>query len=584
MRGSARRARRGLIGTALTAPLALVATAAGQSFTEVSAPIGLEALHEPSDAFAIWIVNIIPMIGGGAVGDFNNDGWQDLLFITSGDAPDKLFINDGDGTFTDRAAAWGIADPHLGLCAAVGDYDGDGWLDAYVISMGNPGAAPQVGQNRLYRNNRDQTFTDVAADVGLATISTDFADGLGAAWGDYDLDGDLDLFVACWIGVGSRLYRNDGGLFTDVSVQAGVFDPAVRGFSPRFVDMDGDRFPELLLAADFQTSRYFRNNGDGTFTDHTGPSGTGLDGNGMGQTVGDFDRNGLLDWYVTSIHSHDPNAPGIPGTGNMQYLGIAEHLFAELSVAAGTNDGGWGWGTVAVDLDHDGFEDIAETNGWPYFNTLGELEWTNEQSYLYRNNGGWTFTEIAGSCGFVHHQEGRGLANADLDNDGDQDLIVFSNRGRLRVFTNDLDGDDTNWLRVFVETGANPRLAPNGFGTLVRIVTAGQAQRRVLSGGCNYMSQSELSAHFGLGSSVLVDELRVEWNDGTVTVMEDVLANQTITVTAPYAADLDGNGVVNIQDFLRLLAAWGNGDGPADLNADGVVDNGDFQVLLLNWS
>ncbi|MHC4709673.1 MAG: ASPIC/UnbV domain-containing protein, partial [Planctomycetota bacterium] len=188
------------------------------------------------------------------------------------------------------------------------------------------------------------------------------------------------------------------------------------------------------------------------------------------------------------------------------------------------------------------------------------------------------------SCGFVHHQEGRGLANADLDNDGDQDLIVFSNRGRLRVFTNDLDGDDTNWLRVFVDTGANPRLAPNGFGTLVRIATGGQAQRRVLSGGCNYMSQSELSAHFGLGSSVLVDELRVEWNDGTVTVMEDVLANQTITVTAPYAADLDGNGVVNIQDFLRLLAAWGNGDGPADLNADGVVDNGDFQVLLLNWS
>ena len=254
MPGSGRRAS-GLISAAFAATMASVSTSAGQSFTEVSAPIGLEALHEPSDAFAIWIVNIIPMIGGGAVGDFNNDGWQDVLFITSGAAPDRLFINDGDGTFTDRAAEWGVADLHLGLCAAVGDYDGDGWLDAYVISMGDPGTAPQVGRNRLYRNNRDQTFTDVAADVGLATISADVADGLGAAWGDYDLDGDLDLCVACWIGVGSRLYRNDGGLFTDVSVEAGVFDPAVRGFSPRFVDMDGDRYPELLLAADFQTSR-----------------------------------------------------------------------------------------------------------------------------------------------------------------------------------------------------------------------------------------------------------------------------------------------------------------------------------------
>jgi hypothetical protein len=304
----------------------------------------------------------------------------------------------------------------------------------------------------------------------------------------------------------------------------------------------------------------------------------------MGQTVGDFDRNGLLDWYVTSIHSHDPNDPGIQGTGNMQYLGIAAHLFAEVSVPAGTNDGGWGWGTVAVDLDHDGFEDIAETNGWPRYNTLGELEWTGEQSYLFRNDGGWTFTEIAESCGFVHHQEGRGLANADLDNDGDQDLIVFSNRDELRVFVNDLEGNDTNWLRVFLDTSANPRLAPNGFGTLVRIDAGGQAQRRVISGGCNYMSQSELSAHFGLGPVAQADELRIDWNDGTVTVLENVTANRTITVTAPFAADLDGNGVVNVRDFLWLLAEWGETGGPADLNADGDVDQADAQVLLLNWS
>jgi hypothetical protein len=159
--------------------------------------------------------------------------------------------------------------------------------------------------------------------------------------------------------------------------------------------MNGDRYPELLIAADFGTSRYYKNNGNGTFSNFTGPSGTGLDGNGMGQAVGDVDNNGLFDWYVTSIHSINSGQPGVPGTGNMLYMNQGNHTFVETSIACGVNDGGWGWGTVAVDLNHDGWLDLVETNGWYEPNGYNQYEWLNEPSYVFLNKGNGTFTECA---------------------------------------------------------------------------------------------------------------------------------------------------------------------------------------------
>src|SRR5262245_16711778 len=203
-------------------------------FTEIAADVGMTAVHAPGSGFHTSPVpDISFFLSSGAVGDFNNDGWQDLFVIIGGAAPDKLFINNGDGTFTDQAAQWGIGIAHLGIGVAAGDYDRNGWLDLYVTSFGQPVGPPAVGKHRLYRNNGNGTFTEVATVSGVA--STGATDGMGPAFGDYDLDGDLDLFIPGWLGGGNRLFRNNGdGTFTQVTAAAGVQASSVFGFSPRF--------------------------------------------------------------------------------------------------------------------------------------------------------------------------------------------------------------------------------------------------------------------------------------------------------------------------------------------------------------
>ena len=358
-------------------------TAVGQiEFSDHTSGAGVDVVHEPSAWFELSPLNVSTMTGGGAVGDFDRDGLQDIFVISGGTGDDWLFMNNGDGTFSNEAAARGVAHKHLGMGAAVADYDGDGWLDIFVTSIGPATGIAVTGHNILYRNQGDGTFENVALAAGVAEIADAVPDGFGAAFGDYDLDGDLDLFVAAWIPIsnGNHLLRNNGnGTFTKVTAPAGLVFDGTRGFSPVFADMNGDRYPELLLAADFGTSRYFINDTDGTFTDFTGASGTGLDGNGMGHVVADLDADGLPDWYVTSIHSLNSGIPNVPGTGNMLYTNTGNHAYAEQSTLVGVNDGGWGWGTVAFDADHDGRLDLVETNGWHQVNGDGEPEWQNEQ-------------------------------------------------------------------------------------------------------------------------------------------------------------------------------------------------------------
>jgi len=556
------------------------------SFVDVTQPSGLIAKHDPSGSLLFAPSVISDLLGPVVVGDFNNDGWQDVFFVSSGKQFDRLFINNGNGTFTDQAAAWGVAVKHMGLAACVGDYDGDGWMDIFVTSAGLDGASLAKGKHRLYRNLGGTGFEQVAQAAGVATASPITADGLGCAFGDFDLDGDLDLFVTGYFlaAKGNRLFRNNGnGTFTDISVAAGFVPLAIHGFSPRFIDMDGDRRPELLIAADFHTSRYFVNNGDSTFTNFTAQSGTGTDDNGMGSVVGDFDGDGRLDWFVTSIWG--TGSPETPGTGNRLYRNTAAHAYTSVAQQWGVLNGNWAWGASGVDLDHDGSLDLVQTNGW--FTTP---QFQNQPTRVWINDGTGHFTDRAAESGLMHTMHGRGLLSFDYDNDGDRDVLISSSKDFLRLYRNDLitaGGSTSNrrWLRVAIDSSAAPRVAPHGIGALIEVRTGAKSQRRFIDGGSNFQSQDELAAHFGLGAASIIDELRVSWTDGTSTLLRSVPVNQRLTINIGRRCDLDDSGSVNGADLAILLGAWGPivDTDPIDLNADGTVDAMDVALLLGSW-
>ncbi|MFK7882759.1 MAG: FG-GAP-like repeat-containing protein [Phycisphaerales bacterium] len=494
------------------------------------------------------------MLGSAAAGDFDQDGDQDL-FLAGGDHTDQLLINDGTGSFENRAAAWGVDRTHPTGGAAVGDYNNDGYPDIFVASQSNKG-------HSLYRNNQDGTFTDVARDAGVWwTSSTDIADGFGAAFGDYDLDGDLDLAVAGWDQDtrANRVFRNNNdGTFTVVSSytdpNAPVYFPRRNfGFTPRWHDMDNDLYPELLLVSDFGTTGYFRNNRDGTLTNTTADAKVGDERNGMGQAVGDLNNDGLPDWYVTSIETQS--------SGNMLYINQGDHRFVESSVAAGVRNGAWGWGAVAVDIDHDSDLDLVATNGWNGWDS---------PSYLFLNDGtGTSFTEAAESSGLDHTEQGRGLIRFDADLDGDQDLL-FSASGSspTRFFRNDLDQSTSNWSRISLDTQSHPRLAPNGVGTRVELTDAGVTMHRWIDNGSSYISQSEMTGHFGwpADQDASIDQVRVYWTNGTVTTIQDLPSNTHITISA-CAADDNLDGIVTPDDVYSFIGRFMARERAADLGA-----------------
>ena len=501
--------RLGLTLALCLCPLARVA-AAQVKFTDVTVRAGLL----PADGLGSDLPGMRP---GAAVGDFDNDGWQDLFVLGGQQRPDALYMNNGDGTFTNRAGQWGVRNFHRGGGACVGDYDGDGWLDIYVTSDGS-GSSPKVGKNILWHNNGNGTFSNRAKVAGVAVTNPTRAAGFGCSFGDYDLDGDLDLITASWYTLfaksndGNRLFRNNGdGTFTDASYLADLRMARLHGFTPSFVDMDGDRYPDLLFVADFHSSQYFINNQDGTFTDWTKQAGVNQEQNGMGSTTGDFDNDGLIDWYVTNI------------LGNRLYINQGSHSYQEVGATAGVDQGEWGWGAVAVDLDLDGWLDIVETNGWtPPFD--------GKPAKVWLNNGDLTFTEVGSTSGLNHALNGLGMVNLDYDNDGDQDILITSvSYAQLRLYRND-QSTAHHWLRISLDTSGSPGLAPNGFGSRVEVSAGASRQVRILGGDCHYLSTSELVLGFGLDGATQADGVVVRWNDGTVTIQRDVAADRHIVI------------------------------------------------------
>lgn len=487
-----------------------------------------------------------------AAGDYDNDGDIDL-FITRGDiGPNLLYRNTGNLVFEDVALAAGVAFTksatenyrHSGPMFA--DMDGDNDLDLFV---GGLGGDPSM----IFENDGNGSFTDVSNGSGIDTMLATHT--ISAAFGDYDLDGDLDLFLAHWgtshdyasPGDTENLWRNDsdaaGIRFTSVSEAAGISPsiltlPDERAindaewdftFAPSFARINDDLYPDILSVADFNKSMYFVNNQDGTFSNATDID-VLIDDNGMGSAVADYDNDGDLDWFVTSIKC----APGsgnncIESThnGNRLYQNT-DGAFTDVTSIAGVASGGWGWGACFIDFENDGDLDIYHTNGWPFTDEFNDF--SNDASRAFEADGFGRFVEKAEQLGLRDTEQGRGVVCADFDNDGDVDILLL-HRGRAIAATlwrN--DNDDNNFLTVKLKG-----LPPNteATGARIKVTANGATQMREISISSNFVSQNPTRQLFGLGNATQADEIVVEWPDGQQTLHSNIQAGQLIMFDHP---------------------------------------------------
>jgi hypothetical protein len=486
---------------------------------------------------------IIETTGGGvAILDYDGDGWPDL-FLTSGRDPQgtqqggsaptgHLYRNNHDGTFTDVTASAGLTAVGWAQGACVGDYDNDGRDDLFVT---------YYGKNRLYHNDGNGHFTEVAEQAGVAGDGTKW--GTGCAFVDYDRDGKLDLVVAnyvqldmktvpkpgqgmmcIWKGVavecGPRglpyatnlLYRNlGGGKFADVSKSSGI--EATNGhycLGVSTLDYNGDGWPDLYVACDSTPSILYRNNKNGTFTDVAVDSSVafGEDGNeqaGMGATVADYDGDGWPDLFKTNFSDDVSSLYHNNGDGTFT------STIYDAGLALNTHE--LGWGTMFVDLDNDGWPDLIVANGHVYPQvTTGLGASYREPRLIYWNQGNGKFKDVSAVSGpgCTEPMPSRGLAIADLWNDG-RESAVINDMDTTPLLLVNLAANDNHWLRLQLEGTRSNR---DGIGAQVTVTAGGRRRVQELRSGSSYLSSSDLRLHFGLGSSVTVDHIDVLWPSG----------------------------------------------------------------------
>lgn len=552
-------------------------------FTELANAAGVEVVHvhveEPVDPFR-------QVSGGAAAGDFDGDGWPDLYVIAGDGDRQYLFRNLGDGTFEDVAERAGVAFPGERLSGPVmADIDGDRRLDLFVGTVGFA-----IGREpRLLRNTGAGTFVEIAHGSGM------FPPGpyTGASFGDYDGDGRLDLFTTHWsMPIDffdlDHLWRNEGnGVFRgvtesmnlDVSIDSRTIGmPTYFGFTANFADVDNDGWPDLLLASDFGQSQIFLNESGSRFREVTNEVIT--DENGMGAAVGDYDNDGHLDWFVTSIY--DPVGYPFPSwgdSGNRLYRNLGDGSFEDVTEQAGVRDGAWGWGACFADFDNDGWLDIFHVNGW---HSSPPSPWLRTPARLFLSNRDGTFTEAASAAGIADRGEGRGVVCFDYDGDGDVDVFIANLTGPMRLYRNDTRNNH-NFLQVEL-VGRPPNT--QAIGARIRIRTAsGREQIRELRAGSNFVSQDPVKAHFGLGDETEIAALEVAWpHHKGRTQVHGISANRVVVV---FEVDGDANcdGAATAADapaFLRAIAAPPS---PrlcpgGDFDYDGIVDSYDLQVMI----
>jgi hypothetical protein len=487
--------------------------------------------------------------------DYDNDGWPDIFLVNGMDWPGhqqkhttpKLYHNNHDGTFTDVTHKAGLDVEMYGLGVAVGDYDNDGFDDLFVTAL---------GQSRLFHNNGNGTFTDVTQKAGLSgprELST------SAAWVDYDRDGRLDLVVGNYVqwtqetdlyctldgksksyctpesykGTAARLWHNRGdGTFEDVTQKAGLGEPTSKTMGIALLDYDNDGWPDLLFSNDTQPNKLYRNNGNGTFSEKGVIAGVafsedGVARAGMGVDAADYDHSGHPSLMITNFSNQMLSLYHNEGKG----LFVDEAPQSAIGRATLLT---LGFGCFFFDYDLDGWPDIFVANGHidPEIQKVQANVKYAMPPHLFRNLGNGKFEEVTNSMGaaFIAPRVGRGAAYADVNNDGRLDLLLSTSGGPVYLFRNEAqNGAPANRsLRLkLVGTKSNR----DGIGAVVRLTSGGETQTQMLRSGSSYLSSSELVLTFGLAQHDQADAIEIRWPSGQVDHLANVAAGQTIMAT-----------------------------------------------------
>ena len=523
------------------------------TFRDVTEKAGIRFVHN-NGAFG---KKYLPETMGPGVAfiDYDNDGWQDIFIVNGTDWPGhsgkhstpKLYHNNHDGTFTDVTHKAGLDIEILGMGVAVGDYDNDGYDDLFVTAM---------GQSHLFHNNGNGTFTDVTQKAGLIgpkEFST------SAAWVDYDKDGKLDLVVANYVqwsiegdlyctldgksksyctpesykGISVRLWHNRGdGTFEDATKKAGLNDPTAKTLGIAVLDYDDDGWPDLLFSNDTQPNKLYRNNGNGTFTEKAVQAGVafsedGVARAGMGVDAADYDRSGAPSLLITNFSNQMISLYHNEGRG----LFVDEAPRSEIGRDTLLT---LGFGCFFFDYDLDGWPDIFIANG--HIDRDIQRVQPNVKyampPHVFRNMGKGNFEETTKSLGsaFDSPRVGRGAAYGDINNDGRLDLLLSTNGGRAYLFENDATGEAAQQksLRIkLVGTKSNR----DGLGSTVKLTAGGETQSKMLRSGSSYLSASELVLTFGLARHEQADAIEIRWPSGQLEKLSNVAAGETIIVT-----------------------------------------------------
>ena len=533
-------------------------------FRDVARQAGLDFVHVNGASDERFLPEIIGP--GGLFLDFDNDGWLDVFLVDGGSLADpalarrarhRLYRNRRNGTFEDVTDTSNIHHRDYGIGACAGDVDNDGLIDLYITN---------VGANVLYRNTGSGRFAEVpnAGGAGSTLWST------GCAFVDVDRDGDLDLFVTNYVDTSRAknpfcgfagppairdychplvypplpnvLYRNDGrGTFEDVSMQAGITPYRGNGLGVAVSDVDDDGWPDLFVANDSTPNFLFHNNKNGSFTEIAGLAGVAVSSDGkpragMGTAFGDFSGTGHLGLVVTN---HETEMHSL-------FLNLGGRLFSDVTIHSGVGPATRpyvGFGVVFFDYDNDTRLDLAIVNGHVMANVAQvRARATLAQRKLLLRNTGERFVDAtkAAGPGFALEGVGRALAAGDVDNDGDLDLLVTNNGDRPNLLINDGGNAGNAVLVQAVGTVSNR----SGIGTRLTLTTGERRQLREVQSGSSYLAQNDLRAHFGLGRAERAERLEISWPDGSTEVVENVPANQRVTVR-------QGKGIVSRAPLAR---------------------------------